>query len=483
MNQKILTLEVNEVPLRVFREYAKMRPESTIANILSQHNVVETWASDVTEDDLYPSQSWASMNTGSPYQEHKIRWYNDVKCFDDFFWHKLAKNGASTMLVGSLHTSPLQDFVEDGNYKLVVPDCFAPNGATLPKKFEPFQEFNLAVTGENGRKTSLGKTLVSAAGAFARSPLPGRWGLSPRSLGNLGKLTAGALVGNPERLRCAQFPMLAEIFLAGLKREKPDLAIAFTNHVAANMHRYWYALYPDDFAEKAYSSQWVERYRGEILGAMGLLDSWLTQFKRFAEQNDYLLLVVTSIGQKANQGLNPDYIADNTIDYRLDDPLLLLERLLDGHQGDVGVEQAMVPQYTFVYSSNADAQAAATELRQFGCRREQERHGYYLTDEARVTGPQALQGLVIGVEVVENKLTLTASISSDIKDKVMLGDRQFSPRELGFVEFEVDDHHSGCHSPAGTLLAVNDRCGLFSKYNGQQMDYLEYAPALLNFAA
>lgn len=483
MKQKIIVLEVNEVPLRVFREFARLKPSSSIAQILDQETVVETWAGDVTEEDLYPSQTWASLNTGRTYQEHRIRWYNDVKQFDDFFWHRLARQGASTMLVGTLHSSPLEDYVEEGNYKLVVPDCFAPTTSTRPEKFEPFQRFNLAVTGENGRKTSIGKTLASAASAFARSPLPGRWGLSPRSVSNLSQLTAGALAGNRERLRCAQFPMMAEIFLAGLKREKPDVAVAFTNHVAANMHRYWYALYPEDFDASAYSQAWVEKYRGEIMNAMGLLDSWISQFQQFARENDYLLVLNTSMGQKANANLNPDYIAENTIDYRLEDPMKLLGALLNTSTDGIRAEQAMVPQYSFAFASGDEANAAAERLRQYGCRREQERHGYYLTDEARVTGDVALDGLVIGVEVVENKLTLTASISSDFDASVGIGDRRFSPRELGFLEFEVDDHHSGCHSPAGTLLAVNDRHGVFSRWNGQQMDYLEFAPSVMNFAA
>ena len=95
MKQKILVLEANEIPLRVFREFASRNPQSTIAGVLDRETVIESWADDVAEDDLYPSQTWASLNTGRRYDEHRIRWYNDVKNFDDFFWHRLARGGAT----------------------------------------------------------------------------------------------------------------------------------------------------------------------------------------------------------------------------------------------------------------------------------------------------------------------------------------------------------------------------------------------------
>jgi hypothetical protein len=47
---------------------------------------------------------------------------------------------------------------------------------------------------------------------------------------------------------------------------------------------------------------------------------------------------------------------------------------------------------------------------------------------------------------------------------------------LGFVRFEIDDHHSGCHCPEGSLIVYNSRT---AKAARPSVDYLEYAPALL----
>ena len=45
-----------------------------------------------------------------------------------------------------------------------------------------------------------------------------------------------------------QFPLVADMFLHLLQKHQPDVAIMFTNHVAGNMHRYWYALFPEDYS-------------------------------------------------------------------------------------------------------------------------------------------------------------------------------------------------------------------------------------------
>ncbi len=77
MIQKITVIETNEIPLKVFKHYQSIKPNSTISYLLDNSLVLETLAQDVDESFLYPSQTWASFNTGSPYDLHKIHWYND----------------------------------------------------------------------------------------------------------------------------------------------------------------------------------------------------------------------------------------------------------------------------------------------------------------------------------------------------------------------------------------------------------------------
>ena len=48
------------------------------------------------------------------------------------------------------------------------------------------------------------------------------------------------------------------------------------------MHRYWYALFPEDYSERIYDEDWVQRYRREILDAMALLDNLVAELMAFA---------------------------------------------------------------------------------------------------------------------------------------------------------------------------------------------------------
>ena len=62
------------------------------------------------------------------------------------------------------------------------------------------------------------------------------------------------------------------MFLKQLQKHEPDLSILFTNHVAANMHRYWYGLFDSDWDYKLYDNNWINKYSQEIIESLDLLD-------------------------------------------------------------------------------------------------------------------------------------------------------------------------------------------------------------------
>ena len=91
---------------------------------------------------------------------------------------------------------------------------------------------------------------------------------------------------------------------------------------------------------------------------------------------------------------------------------------------------------------------------------------------------EAKPGLV-GLNLVldENGRVLTVSVMPDpnVPAYVVRG-KSYQAEELGFERFEIDDHHSGCHTPEGSLIIYNSKT---SKAKTEQVNYLEYAPALL----
>jgi hypothetical protein len=343
MAQKVLVLEVNEIPLRVFRQFAALRPGSHIDRMLQSAQVMETLAQDVEESFLYPSQTWASLNTGAPYDRHRIHWYNDPKPEEfPLYWKTAAEHGVSVGVVSSLHSSPAGSYAAaNQNFKFLIPDCFAADSYTKPAYFEPFQSLNLKAVSANSRAASLRAPVRESARTLLNAPRYGiRFGTMAAGAGLLLQILRKKV--NRERLRNLQFPLLADIFLHQLRKQNPELAILFTNHVAANMHRYWYGLFPDDYKATIYDRAWLEKYHGEINAAVDLLDGYMGKFMQLAEEQDRILVVVSSMGQKANQKLTPEYRQQNAIDYRLEDVQKFVRRVTKNSYW-FQVESAMVP--------------------------------------------------------------------------------------------------------------------------------------------
>jgi hypothetical protein len=87
------------------------------------------------------------------------------------------------------------------------------------------------------------------------------------------------------------------VFVHLLQRTQPGFATFYTNHVAANMHRFWAAAFPHDSAANGMSEQWRRMYGAEIDYAMRVLDGMIGRLRAFADRHDYLLVATSSIGQ------------------------------------------------------------------------------------------------------------------------------------------------------------------------------------------
>jgi hypothetical protein len=461
MKQKICVIEVNEVPFRVWEKYIKEFPNSAVAKFFAEGKRYATLADDVEVDALYPSQTWASLNTGKPYSDHKIHWYNDPKPeAAPFWWQDVAHAGRSVGLVNVLHTSPLKNLTRDALYSFVVPDCFSPDGETLPPRFESFQRFNLNLTQKNGRSSGSG---MSDLLGLATQSLT-----KPKSFGVSGFTVWQVLRALPdlfrskERLRNLQFPPLASIFLQLIRQNDPDVAVMFTNHIAATQHRYWYALFPDDYVEKLYSDQWVEKYRNDVMNAVSLFDAYLSQLMTFCQRSNRILVLVSSMGQCANQKLTRDRIAAATWDYRLEAPLGLMSAVL-GKNVAVKFEGAMIPQYTYSFNDPQSAKTASEQLL------------------AWVAENDSLFGVA---DVNGTKLTLTIKVTQRVRT-LQINNSSVPLGDFGFIELEIDDHHSGRHHPEGVLAIWNDkRDSLFpSASTPPSFSYLKYAPEMLRHCA
>ena len=174
---------------------------------------------------------------------------------------------------------------------------------------------------------------------------------------------------------------------------------------------------------------------------------------RVAKEMDRVLVIVSSMGQKANQTLTPEHRKDNSIDYRLEDVKKFISRVTKDSYV-FRVDAAMVPQYSLAFRNVAEASSAVAEMR-----------------EVKPT----LKNIILGLDQNRETVTISATLTPPATEFFIAG-QSYSHKDLGFLQLEIDDHHSGCHCPEGTLLIYNSRT---SKASPPSVNYLEYAPAML----
>ena len=446
--RKLVIVEVNEIPRRVVEDVADTGRAPFLARLLADGAVAETVVDTPDALELYPSQTWASLNTGVGYEKHGVYWYGDPKPEDyPFYWQLAASAGRSIGLVNTLHSSPVLERCGQGDVRFAIPDCFSSDPTTIPAYLTGFQAANASLTAANGRTAGLGRAPAAAVGLIRALP---RLGLRPRTAADLAALVAGVATGRVprERLRTGQFLLMQDLFSHLLGRESPDLGIMFTNHVAAAMHRYWYASYPDDFSSEHYDRSWIARYHDEIPNAVAVLDRYLRRLYEWCVITDRTLLVLSSMGQGPSRGLQ----SDGGLEAVVTDPLRFLRGL--GIEADFEILGSMVPQITVECRTEAAAAEVAGRL-------------------ANVDIGQVFWD----VDGSDTVVTLTYHLTPVSNDSVRIGGSRRNAEDLGVQIHQVDDHSSGRHVPEGLLAVANSP--RFKPPSGGLAAAAEVAPAIL----
>jgi hypothetical protein len=301
MARPIIFLEANEIPWRVLQHYAQARPKTALADVLSKSRRYITQSEDAGI--LMPWTTWPGVHRGVCNKEHEIYHFGQSTEYADerfpAIWEILQRSGLPVGVCGSLH-SGIGQYPLDA-YQFFMPDTFSPHNEAHPRELKAFQQFNLTMTRRSARNVDSGIP-VKAALEFVRSAA---------SLGVRGEtvLDAGRQIlteifkPHLKARRRAYQPLITfDIFEHFLERTRPAFATFYTNHVAAAMHRYWAASFPEDYAEFGLERQWVDRYEDEILFSMDKLDRIVGRLQAFISRNDaYMLIIGTSMGQAATE--------------------------------------------------------------------------------------------------------------------------------------------------------------------------------------
>ncbi len=296
-SKKVILFELNEVPWRVMRDYCQRNPDSFLAQYLEKCSKYETIVPD--EGELSPWITWPTLHRGVNNLKHRISDFNqDLSEANSRYpsvWEILQKNGISTGVCGSMHSSPPPENYRD--YAFYIPDPFATSKTAYPEYIESFQDFNLQMSRESSRNVSSSLNLKSGAKVILNAP---RLGLRTSTFVELGMhvLNERKKPWIKTRRRTYQMVLAFDVFIKQLKNTKPQFATFFTNHVASSMHRYWAAAYPGDYSNFNIEKDWVDTYKNEINFTMGVFNRFFKEVVEFVNNNPgYKLIVASSMGQ------------------------------------------------------------------------------------------------------------------------------------------------------------------------------------------
>lgn len=444
--RKIIILEVNELPYKVYDKYVKENPESLLAHIFRSSTQYITKSTDKGE--LHPWSTWPTLYRGVDNTVHNIKDIGEDlsernKSFPPV-WETLTKQGITVGIFASLHTYPLP--VDLQNYKFLVPDPFALGSSTFPKKIEPFQAFNLAMTRRSGRSVDKGIDKKSALKLIFALP-----GLGLRISTMF--ITLKQLVSErfapwkASRRRTFQSVLAFDLFLKLLKKNKPEFVTFFSNHVASAMHRYWAATFPDDYEKNELPKEWIDRYKFEIDYCMDHLNRMMKSVHNFLKSNpDYILVVASSMGQEATAA---EMV---THELFLEDFGKLQETI------GVTIEPltAMHPQYNFAVNEDADLME------------------------------QRLKSIVLNGEKITYRRKDDKFFSVDLGyPNVQSFDVKFEEKEIGIEDLgmkikAIDDQSGGTayHIPEGSFFLYDIQNPISSKERSE-IDLRVVAPSIL----
>lgn len=458
---KVLLFECNEIPWRVIDRYVAANPDSHVARVFAKGKQYETVCEDQIE--LDPWISWPTLHRGVIDEQHRIfHLGQSLEQADTIFppvWHLLANEGFKVGIMGSLHTSTLPPSM--ANYAFYVPDVFSSSDFAHPPRLKPFQAFNLAMTRRSARNVDTGiawKEALRFVASYAFSGLS----LSTIKVA-LSELWSELRMPHLKCRRRAVQPMIAlDIFLREMARSKPDFATFHTNHVAAAMHRFWAATFPDDEPGNEMPDEWYAKYRHEIDYSMDVFDTMLGRLAKFVEGNSgYRLVLATSLGQAAVKTV----VAKGF--YTVVDIDRFMARL------GFGKEQwkqrfAMVPCLSVVID---DDHANAFEARLAGIRVDNHIMLRAEQDIAPLSYSRAGRSFQLFFCFDDYRGSKQAQIEGEVLSFAELG--------MGYHEHQDDVGSSGRHTPFGSLL-VYDPDKPTADRSRARISSLDFAPALLH---
>lgn len=300
MDRKIVVFEINEVPNRVIDSYIEQNPNSNWAKVVKKSARFTAATPDTIK--LHPKSSWQTFHRGVADHEHGIVEYNqteaDGKPTYPPVWELVRDAGKNIGVGASIGSYPVPEKTENVSFYLTDP--FAPTFETVPPYLGSFQQLNNMAVQRSGRNVRKGGFGFAEVSSFLMN-LP-RLGITVSTMFKIAKQLVSERLNSARivRRRNVQALMSFDVVFQQIKNTKPEFSTVFANHVAASMHRYWAAKFPNDYDENKMPEEWRKTYSGEIDAAMHEADYMLGKLDKFTKANpEFTVIVLASMGQEA----------------------------------------------------------------------------------------------------------------------------------------------------------------------------------------
>lgn len=449
--RSLIVLEANEIPWKVFDHFCRTQPQSAIARLMDRGRQFRTHAEDRARF-IMPWTTWPSLHRGVHDEVHQIfkfgQWETETNKQFPPIWSLLSKQGIRTGVFSSMQSSPLPENSSD--YSFYLPDMFSTQAATQPEELQIIQEFNLVMTRQSARNVSRGIDVQSAARVLLNSR---KLGIRLSTYVDVGLQLASEMADEAKKVRRRAYQpvILFDVFYKQLTERRPQFCTFFTNHVAAAMHRYWAAAFPEDYDDFQLERSWVDRYKGEIDFAMLKLNSIAKRLMNFVDANpDYALAVATSMGQAAIPASHVKEFLTLT-----DIPAFM--KAMGLAPGDYEERPAMVPDFSFSIAPGKanDFENALRGLTVAGKPPDIHRDGRFFHVSLHDETPGLQEAKLRGVTVP----------TSDIG--------------IGYMIHEDDVACTAQHVPEGTLLVYSPHSSTKAHNGRVDISALEFAPSVL----
>ena len=293
---KIILLELNEVPHKVFAQFSDI---SVNKKYEFDYYITKT----LDSGSLSPWSTWESVHRGVYNYDHGLIDINqpldkaDIyhpSIFDDAIKYGKTVGLANTMNSGSLASK------KPTKFSFFIPEAFSTTSYCVPASLTNFQFLNLYLSRKSARivERSIPSLRILLSGIFS-------------FLRNISSFRSMRLVffqivsevfqpWRKVRRRVIQSDLLFDIFTTQIKKDLPDLSVFFTNHVASSMHRFWEALYPEDYPQQIADDEWLNKYKHEIPNAMRSTNHYINILTNLVDKrDDTQLWIVSGLGQEA----------------------------------------------------------------------------------------------------------------------------------------------------------------------------------------